>query len=646
MNITDRKYITVEKSIYFNPEGEEVKGKIYLKSKYNKNLIPKIKSIPRNWWEFKNKQWVIPFTDSNLETIHKLGFTHFEAEKKEEPLNAYVYKKYIKLTKENRQKMSNSYWSNIGIRINIKDSDWLLPNTEFVIDILQNEFKYNIIHVKEAESINKWEDIELSENIINYTSRTGKQFYPFQLDAIKFLIFKQGKGLIGDDMGIGKTIEVLGYLLAKPEIRPVLIICKSTAKLNWLIEVQEWLPNELCYLLKGTKDEDLLTCLFKLYVINYDILNSRLDQIINIIKPKLIIADECQAVKNITAQRTIAFTELCTGTTNEIRNNNFLIDRNKLQTIPMSGTPITNRPSEFFTVLNILDKNSFPSWTHYKTRYCFKSDSYYNKKLKKERMLELNSDVKKLMIRRRKEDVLKDLPPKIRTIIPIEINNRKEYDLAQRFFLDWMLKTYGQIATKKAAKAEEICFINRMKMLTAQGKLENMLKWAEDFLESDRKLIIFCNHTFVIDAIIAKFGDICVKIVGGMSEEHKQYAKEQFQTNNKIRVFAGNLKAAGDSITLTASSDVAFFEMAWTPGAHIQGEDRAHRNGQLDTVNVNYLIAKKTIEDYLIAAINTKMKTLNQVLDGKPCDEEDDLDMLDKVMEIYMSELAIGGRYV
>jgi SNF2 family DNA or RNA helicase len=611
----DKKYqIQHNTNIYYSFEGEQVKGKILLKFKYDFKIKEQIKQIPKYWWHGDKKYWSVPYTDSNLEAIQKLGFTEFETKKEEPVYTAEVYKKYVKINKENRGKLSIQYLSKQQIKINVEDTNWLLPNNDHVKNLLTKVHNYKLVEVKETEVVEDWRDITLLEQVINHESKyanptTGEKdkFHHFQLEAIKFIQSREGKAIIGDEMGTGKTIEALGYLLNNPKVRPALIICKASAKLNWQKEIQNWLYNELSYVLKGGKDEALSTFLFSIYIINYDILSSRLSQIITEIKPKVIITDECQAVKNVDANRTIAFKELCKGTQIEKKTGTYHIDRSELQIIPMSGTPIVNRPKEFFTILNILDPKGFPSWEFYKGRYCQNwGEGVWGKRMRKDRMLELNKEVSNIMIRRKKEDVLKELPAKVRTITSIEIDNREEYKQAEKKFIEWVHNNYGLKAALKAKRAEQLVRINRLKKLTAEGKLKNIIKWIDDFLESDEKLIVFCAHRFMVDELERKYKNVCVKLVGGMSTQEKQNSVDIFQTDPNKKLFIGNLIAAGDSITLTAASNVA---------------------------NVYYLTANETIEDYLVKLINEKMKTLDMVLDGK--EDTDESSMLDSLMEIY-----------
>ena len=226
------------------------------------------------------------------------------------------------------------------------------------------------------------------------------------------------------------------------------------------------------------------------------------------------------------------------------------------------------------------------------------------------------------MLRRKKKDVLKELPAKVWSFIPMELDNRKEYVQAENNFIKWVHETKGKDAAEKARGAEVLSSIEALKQLAVKGKLEQAMDWIEDFLQSGKKLVVFATHKFVIQTLVDEFPDISVKVDGSVSMKKRQEVVDQFQKDKKIKLFIGNIKAAGVGITLTAASDVAFLELPWTPGELEQASDRVHRIGQNDSVSIYYLLAHETIEDKIATMIDNKRKILDGILDGKETDDE------------------------
>jgi len=237
-----------------------------------------------------------------------------------------------------------------------------------------------------------------------------------------------------------------------------------------------------------------------------------------------------------------------------------------------------------------------------------------------------------IMIRRKKQDVLMDLPDKIYASIPMELDNEKEYRYAESNFIQFVREYKGADAAQKASAAQALTEIEGLKQLAIKGKLQQTLSWIENFLEVDGKLVVFAIHKATIDALMERFNPIAVKIDGSVTHADRQDAVDRFQNDPKIRLFVGNIKAAGVGITLTAASNVAVIELPWSPGDLSQAEDRCHRIGQKDSVTIHYLLAAGTIEEKIAALIDHKRHVLDQVLDGKETDESS---LLSELLNTY-----------
>ena len=173
------------------------------------------------------------------------------------------------------------------------------------------------------------------------------------------------------------------------------------------------------------------------------------------------------------------------------------------------------------------------------------------------------------------------------------------------------------IATSDVLGAEQLVLIEKAKQAAAQGKMKSAIEWVQNFVDGDKKLIVFATHKFVVDALMDEFGDVAVKITGDVSTADRQVAVDKFQNDDGIKLFVGNIKAAGVGLTLTAASDVLFLEFAWTPGDMEQAEDRAHRIGQANSVTAWYMVSESTIDETIVDLLEDKRTVIDQAIDGR-----------------------------
>lgn len=432
--------------------------------------------------------------------------------------------------------------------------------------------------------------------------------FPYQYAGISFIEQHHGRALVADEMGLGKTLQALAWCQMHRNKIPVLIITPASLKLNWVNELELWLPNVNYEILSGKKPWKPTA---DFIIINYDILPSWVDTIKDL-NVQVMITDECHYYKNNSSKRTKAVKK---------------IGKNIPHIIALSGTPIVNRPIEAFNAINLINPEIFPSFIDYTRRYCnAKYNGYgwdYNGASNTQELHEILSGT--LMIRRLKKDVLKDLPEKLYSFVPLELTQegKEEYNMAEDQFINYLSDNYGAERAMKALSAEVLVQYAELKKLAVKGCLKESIAWIRDFLDVDGKLVVFAVDKFVIEELMKEFGNVAVKIDGSVSIENRQKAIEKFQNDDSCRLFVGNIKAAGVGITLTASSNVAFLELPWTPGELRQAIDRVHRIGQKNCVNVHYLFAINTIMDKIARLIDQKQKIIDSVLDGKDIDNQD-----------------------
>ncbi len=444
-----------------------------------------------------------------------------------------------------------------------------------------------------------------------------KELFPFQKKGVAFIEAKDGRALIGDEMGLGKTIQALAWLHLHPEKRPAIILCPASLKLNWAKEVRETLPGKQnIQVLQGTKPRPITG---DIIVINYDILNAWLE-ILQSIKPQVLIFDEAHYIKNNSAQRTKATKKLA---------------KKIPHVIALTGTPIVNRPVEGFNIIQTIDKTVFPNWWDFVHRYCGAHHNGFGWDFsgatnKEELHKKLTETV---MLRRKKADVLPDLPDKLYSYIPMEMSNRNEYDKAENDFIEYLQEVKGVAAAKKASQAEHLVKIEALKQLAVKGKMKQAIQWIRNFLDTNgNKLVVFTVHKAAVATLMDEFKEQAVKVDGSVSAAGRDAAVKAFQEDPKVKLFVGNIQAAGVGLTLTAASSVAFLELPWTPGDLVQAEDRCHRIGQKDSVNVYYLLAERTVEEKIAELLDGKRQVLEAVLDGK---EVEEAQLLSELIKAY-----------
>lgn len=428
------------------------------------------------------------------------------------------------------------------------------------------------------------------------------ELYQYQLEGAKKIREYKGRALLADDMGLGKTIQALYYINKCPKKRPVVIVCPANLKWVWETQASEHfnLRAEIINGKRPPKSKIVKTC--PILILNYELVSSWLSYLLKI-KPQLLILDECHYIKNKKAKRTVAIKAL---------------SKNIPHLIAISGTPLLSCPAELYPTLNILNPKKFNSFVAFAMRYCKPIRMPWGWEYKgASRVEELNKILSSFMIRRLKKDVLKELPPKTRQIIPMSISNLTEYKKAEANIIAWLAEQ-SVIKAQKAKKAEALVKMGYLKRLAATLKLEKVFVWLDDFLEStDEKLVLYGVHKNILKPIRDRYKNISVFVDGSTPRKDRKLAVTFFQKKKQTRLFIGNIRAAGEGITLTAATKLVFVELDWTPGKHTQAEDRIHRIGQEENVVIYYLIAKDTIEEKLCQLIQKKQENITSVLDGK-----------------------------
>lgn len=481
----------------------------------------------------------------------------------------------------------------------------------------------------------------------------------YQRAAVHWAL-RNRKVYIADDMGTGKTLSALASCVAAERL-PVVVVCPASVKLGWQRQINRFFPDLNVYVASGKRNTDnapanlphmtnVIPHGTDVFVINYDIagawqpLRCVTAQGTNteVFDYKSIIIDEAHFIKSPKAKRTKAITALANRV--DFR-------------IALSGTPMVNRPIEIVPQLEALGRmddflGGRKKW-HFVERYCAPVHNGYGWDTSgASNLFELSQRLREngIVIRRTKDEIMGELPPKERVSIPLELDNRDHYEKIMDDLRYWIearvasdedlqselskmphtlrIKTRGRVIAERlfrAEKAEALVRLGALRQTCIDGKLDGITDWVRDFLTNDEKLIIFCIHRKTVNHLMSEFGDKAVKIYGGMNMEKRQASIDAFINDDKVRLVVANIDAAAEGIDgwQEVCSNVAFAELAWSPVRHRQAEDRCHRSGQQNPVTCYYLLAERTVDETLAALLDRKNRVISAALDGREVDEDE-----------------------
>ena len=402
--------------------------------------------------------------------------------------------------------------------------------------------------------------------------------------------------------------------------KKVLIVCPASMKITWERELAMF--NETGIIVSGSRWPHV----GKFTIINYEILKNFHTigkpkkegdpQYTNIIDENydLLIMDEAHKVKNPKAQRTKLINDIVT------KGN---IEKVWL----LTGTPIANKPMDFFNLLKLVKSPLADNWKFYAQRYC-DAKRFYKviKGVKRQIWItdgasnldELGIRTKNNLLRRLKTDVL-DMPDK--TI------NTMYHDMSKRAWADYenLWEEYLEKRAeegKRTALNKDLVELGLLRKFIAMEAIPKTIELAEDAIEQGQKIVIFTTFTDELEELAEHFGNKCVTHNGRMNSTEKQKSVDKFQNNKKCNVFIGNITSAGVGITLTEGTVVIFNSFSWVPGDNEQAEDRCFRIGQKNNVSVYYQLFRGTISFVMWYSVMNKQKNIDKILNrgGKTSD--------------------------
>lgn len=404
--------------------------------------------------------------------------------------------------------------------------------------------------------------------------------------------------ILADDMGLGKTTSTIIASLETGS-KKILIVCPASLKINWQREIENYSDRSvfICEGKKFSTEHDFV-------IINYDILKnfhdpkSKEPTLLEQCNFDLVILDEAHMISNAQAQRTKII-------------NSFVKKINRVWLL--TGTPMTSRPMNYYNLLSIIESPVAQNWMAYAIRYCqgyqFKAG---NRKVWNvtgaSNLEELRDRTSKQILRRLKEEVL-DLPDKIITPVYLRLQS-KEYENLMGEYYDW----YDRNPDESSSLTVQFSKLMKVRKVFANEKTKQTIEFAENILEQGKKVIIFTNFTDSLQTIYQHFKKQAVYLDGSCSNSVRQQAVDSFQNDDKIKVFVGNLKAAGVGLTLTSAEVVIMNDLSFVPAEHAQAEDRAYRYGQKSNVLVYYPLYENTIEGVIYDILNKKKEIIRTVM--------------------------------
>ncbi|XP_043930881.1 DNA annealing helicase and endonuclease ZRANB3 [Protopterus annectens] len=482
------------------------------------------------------------------------------------------------------------------------------------------------VEVQRCHSFGDYCDEQLSA----LPEKLQQMLLPFQKDGFKFAVERGGRCMIADEMGLGKTVQAISVAYFYKEEWPLLIVVPSSLKYPWIEELEKWIPElnpDDITLIEHKADTGRIST-SKVVVLGYGLLSADARMLVDALYRQnfqVVVVDESHYMKSRNATRSKLLVPV--------------VQKAK-RAILLTGTPALGRPEELFMQIDALYPRRFGTWSEYAKRYCNAHVRYFGKRTQWDcrgasNLDELHLRLNCIMIRRLKDEVLTQLPAKIRQRIPFDLPKEaaKEVTASIEEWEKLMRMLDSGAAETGNPFIEVMGLITRIYKQTAVAKAGAVKDYIKMMLENEKlKFLVFAHHLTMLQACTeaaieskARY----IRIDGSVPSSERIHLVHQFQNDPTTRVAVLSIQAAGQGLTFTAATHVVFAELYWDPGHVKQAEDRAHRIGQKSSVHVHYLIAKGTLDPLMWGMLNRKACVMGNTLNGKKerlkaeeCDKE------------------------
>lgn len=550
---------------------------------------------------------------------------------------------------------------------------WLIPADK--LGFLINQFKgtrfENMLQIYSNEAINENATLDATEQIpdidlsgIPLYVKSGEHLFNHQLDFMKYAIDRQRRGLtsgfiLADQPGLGKTAEAMNLALYNKQFNGVkhclIVVCVNSAKYNWLYDIEkhtngEYKPyligsrlkrdgtikldgsgaNKLQDLMTGRmygkKDGDPLPFFLVLNIEAFHmrsnrryVIRERLTTLINKGYIGMVIVDEIHTHASATSKQGRQLLKLKKDTAGA-----------KVEWLPMTGTPIVNKPTDVFTPLKLVDGHTCSSYHEWCQHFCVYGGFGNHDIITYKNIPELKQMLQKNMLRRLKSEVL-DLPPKIHTIEYVENTPYQEKlyqnivadTLSHKFEILSALNPMVKLLRLRQVNGSPELVDNELKVdksyLAKNAKMARLVDLVDTIVAAGEKVVIFSNWVETLRTVY-KFLALKYKVccyTGTMKPEECEKNKQMFIQDPECKIIIGTVGKLGTSHTLTVANNVIFYDLPWNPATMEQAEDRCHRAGTTNTVNIYSIITKGTVDEKVYNIIVNKDGISKYIVDNE-----------------------------
>lgn len=459
-----------------------------------------------------------------------------------------------------------------------------------------------------------------------------KKLYDYQVEGynwLKFCLLNEIGTILGDDMGLGKTAQVIAlisWIIYNKFANNILIVVPGTLLENWRREFNYFSPEIIPYIHHGKDRKGLASSIKKDKVIitSYSIIINDI-YLLNKIQWDLIVADEASLIKNPNTDRTLHL--------------KLLDAKNK---IAMTGTPVENSLNDLWSIADFVFPGYLGEYDEFVKTFDSNKAVGYQKNL-----LILEEQIKKILLRRIKEDLLSDLPDKIDIHQALFMSSSEEnmYDLLRKNIIseyenDKKQNILNLIIQLRKFTSHPLLVTNESisdynQIIDQSNKLKRTIELLEEIRERKEKVLIFTTFIEMIDilkyVINKKYGPVSLNIDGRIPVKERQLIIDKFSQQSGFSVLVLNPDTAGMGLNITAANHVIHYTRQWNPALELQASARAYRNGQQKAVNIYYLYYSNTIEEIIDNRLRNKIELSNTVI-TKTDNKDSDMDDLYKVL--------------